>query len=52
VEEQLVWTTLNGDVEELVKRTKVIHGEFSLKSKNSATQKLRAGRNQDYIISI
>jgi hypothetical protein len=50
--EQLVWTMLNGDVEKLVKRPEVLHGEFPLKSKNSATQKLRAGRNQDDIINI
>jgi hypothetical protein len=51
VEEQLVWTTLDGDAKKMVKRPKV-HGEFPLKSKNSATQKLRAGRSQDDIINI
>jgi hypothetical protein len=52
VEEQPVWTTLDGDAEEVVKRSEVLHDEFSLKSGNSATQKLRAGRSQDDIINI
>jgi hypothetical protein len=52
VEEQPVWTTLDGDAEEVVKRPEVLHGEFPLKSGNSATQKLRAGRSQDDIINI
>jgi hypothetical protein len=52
VEEQLVWMTLDGDVEEVVKRPEVLHGEFPLKSRNSAMQKLRAGRSQDDIINI
>jgi hypothetical protein len=52
VEEQPVWMTLDGDTEEVVKRSEVLHGEFPLKSGNSATQKLRAGRSQDDIINI
>jgi hypothetical protein len=52
VEEQPVWTTLDGDAEEVVKWPEVLHGEFPLKSGNSATQKLRARRGQDDIINI
>jgi hypothetical protein len=52
VEEQSVWTTLDGDVEKVVKRSEILHGEFPLKSGNSATQKLRTGRSQDDIINI
>jgi hypothetical protein len=52
VEEQPVWTTLDSDAEEVVKRPEVLHDEFPLKSGNSATQKLRAGRSQDDIINI
>jgi hypothetical protein len=52
VEEQPVWMTLDCDAEEVVKRPKIIHGEFLLKSGNSVTQKLRAGRSQDDIINI
>jgi hypothetical protein len=37
VEEQPVWTTLDGDAEKVVKRPEVLHGEFPLKSGNSAT---------------
>jgi hypothetical protein len=37
VEEQPVWTTLDGDAEEVVKWSDVLHGEFPLKSGNSAT---------------
>jgi hypothetical protein len=37
VEEQPVWTTLDGDAEEVVKRPEVLHGEVLLKSRNSAT---------------
>jgi hypothetical protein len=37
VEEQPVWTTLDGDAEEVVKRPEILHGEFPLKSRNSAT---------------
>jgi hypothetical protein len=36
VEEQPVWTTLDGDAEEVVKLPKVLHDEFPLKSRNSA----------------
>jgi hypothetical protein len=52
VEEQPVWTTLDGYAEEVVKRPEVLHGEFPLKSENSVTQKLHAGRSQDDIINI
>jgi hypothetical protein len=52
MEEQPIWTTLDSDAEEVVKRPEVLHGEFPLKSRNSATQKLRAGRSQDDIINI
>jgi hypothetical protein len=52
VEEQPIWTTLDGDAKEVVKRPEVLHSEFPLKSRNSATQKLRAGRIQDDIINI
>jgi hypothetical protein len=45
VEEQPVWTTLDDDAKEVVKRPKVLHGEFLMKSRNSATQKLRVGRS-------
>jgi hypothetical protein len=34
VEEQPIWTTLDGDAEEVVKRSEVLHGEFPLKSGN------------------
>jgi hypothetical protein len=51
VEEQPICTTLDSDTEEVVKRPEV-HGEFLLKSGNSATQKLRVGRSQDDIINI
>jgi hypothetical protein len=34
MEEQTIRTTLNGDVEEVVKRPEVIHSEFPLKSGN------------------
>jgi hypothetical protein len=52
VEEQSIWTTLDGDAEEVVKRPEVLYSEFPLKSGNSATQKLCAGRGQDDIINI
>jgi hypothetical protein len=52
VEEQPVWTTLDGDAEEVVKWPEVLHVEFLLKSRNSATQKLCAGSSQDDIINI
>jgi hypothetical protein len=38
MEEQTIWTTLDGDVEEVVKRLEVLHGKFSLKSKNGTVQ--------------
>jgi hypothetical protein len=37
VEEQPVWTMLDGDAKEVVKWPEVLHSEFSLKSENSAT---------------
>jgi hypothetical protein len=52
VEEQPVWMTLVGHAEEVVKWPKVLHGELPLKSGNSATQKLCAGRDRDDIINI
>jgi hypothetical protein len=52
VEEQSVWTSFDGDTEEVVKRPEVLHGEFPLKSGNSATQKLCAGRSQEDIMNI
>jgi hypothetical protein len=52
VEEQPIWTTLDNDAEDVVKRSDVLHGEFLLKRKNSATQNLRAGRSEDNIINI
>jgi hypothetical protein len=52
VEEQPIRTTLDNDAEEVVKRPKVLHGEFPLKSGNSAMQMLYAGRGQDDIINI
>jgi hypothetical protein len=52
VEEQPVWTMLDGDAEEVVKRSEVLHGEFPLKRGNSATQKLRVVCSQDDIINI
>jgi hypothetical protein len=52
VVEQPVWTTLDGDVEEVVKQLEVLRGKFLLKSGNSATQKLCARRGQDDIINI
>jgi hypothetical protein len=52
VEEQPFWMMLDGDAEEVVKRPEVLHGEFPLKSENSATQKLCVGRSQDDIINI
>jgi hypothetical protein len=52
VEEQPFWMMLNGDAEEMVMWPEVHHGEFLLRSRNSMTQKLRAGRSQDDIINI
>jgi hypothetical protein len=34
MEGQTIWTTRDGDAEEVVKRLEVLHGEFSLKSRN------------------
>jgi hypothetical protein len=52
VEEQPIWMMLDDDAEEVVKRPEVLPGEFPLKSRNSAMQKLRAGRSQYDIINI
>jgi hypothetical protein len=38
MEEQTIRTTLNGDAEEVVKRSEVLHCEFLLKSENGMTQ--------------
>jgi hypothetical protein len=38
MEEQTIWTTLDGDAEELVKQPKVLRGEFPLKSGNGTAQ--------------
>jgi hypothetical protein len=38
MEEQTIRTTLDGDAEEVVKRPEVLHGEFSLKSRNGTVQ--------------
>jgi hypothetical protein len=37
MEEQTIRTTLDGDVEEVVKRSEVLHDEFPLKSRNGMT---------------
>jgi hypothetical protein len=52
MEEQTIQTTLDSDAKEVVKRPEVLHGEFSLKSRNGTTQELRAGCGQDDIINI
>jgi hypothetical protein len=52
VEEQPIWTMLDGDAKEVVKWPEDLHGEFQLKSGNSATYKLRAGGSKDDIINI
>jgi hypothetical protein len=52
MEEQTIRTTLDGDAEEVVKRSGILHGEFSLKSGNDMAQELRAGCGQDDIINI
>jgi hypothetical protein len=38
MEEQTIRTTLDGDAEEVVKRPKVLHDEFPLKSENGTAQ--------------
>jgi hypothetical protein len=38
MEEQTIRTTLDGDVEEVVKRPEVLHGEFPLKNGNGMAQ--------------
>jgi hypothetical protein len=52
MEEQTIRTTLDSDVEEVVKRSEVLHGEFQLKSGKGTTQELHAGCGQDDIINI
>jgi hypothetical protein len=52
MEEQTIRTMLDGDVEEVVKRPEVLHGEFPLKSENGMAQELRAGCGQDDTINI
>jgi hypothetical protein len=52
VEEQPIWTTLDGDAKEVVKWPEDLHGEFPLKSGNSAMYKLCAGGSKDHIINI
>jgi hypothetical protein len=52
IEKQTSRTTLDGDAEEVVKRSKVLHGKFPLKSENGTTQELRAGCGQNDIINI
>jgi hypothetical protein len=42
VEEHLVWTMLDSNIVEVVKRPNVLHNEFPLWSRNSAAQKRRA----------
>jgi hypothetical protein len=38
MEEETIWTTLDGDAEEVVKQPEVLHDEFLLKSGNGTTQ--------------
>jgi hypothetical protein len=38
MEEQTIRTTLDGDVEEVVKQPEVLHGEFPLKNGNGMAQ--------------
>jgi hypothetical protein len=45
-------TTLDGDADEVVKRSEVLHGEFPLKRGNGTTQELRARCGQDDIVNI
>jgi hypothetical protein len=52
MEEQTIRTMLDGDAEEVVKRPKILHGEFSLKSGNGTAKELCAGCGQDDIINI
>jgi hypothetical protein len=52
MEKQTSRTMLDGDAKEVVKRPKVFHGEFPLKSGNGMTQELRARCGQDDIINI
>jgi hypothetical protein len=37
MEEQTIWKMLDGDAEEVVKRSEILHGEFPLKSGNGTT---------------
>jgi hypothetical protein len=52
MEKQTSRTTLDDDVEEVVKWPEVLHSEFPLKSRNGTAQELRAGCGQDDIINI
>jgi hypothetical protein len=38
MEEETIWTMLDGDAEEVVKQPEVLHDEFLLKSGNGTTQ--------------
>jgi hypothetical protein len=52
VEEHPAWTTLHSNAKEVVKWPKILHREFLLWSRNSATQKRRARGCQDDIINV
>jgi hypothetical protein len=52
VEEHPVWTMLDSNAEEVVKRPKVLHREFPLWSRNSAVQKRRGRGYQNDIINV
>jgi hypothetical protein len=38
MEEQTIWTALDGDAEKVVKQPEVLHGEFPLKNGNDTVQ--------------
>jgi hypothetical protein len=52
MEKQTIRTTLDSDVEEVVKLPEVLHDEFPLKSENGTAQELHTGCGQDDIINI
>jgi hypothetical protein len=52
MEEQTIRMTLDGDAEEVMKQSEVLHGEFPLKSENGTAHELCAGCGQDDIINI
>jgi hypothetical protein len=52
MEKQTSRTTLDGDAEEVVKQSEVLHVKFPLKSGNGMAQELRGGCGQDDIINI